>query len=148
MKNIINIQNVIKTFKDFKAINDLSLEVKEGEIYGLLGSNGAGKSTTINILLGFLKPDSGEAFINDINTTLNYNEARKYIGYISENVNLYPYLTGIENLDYFCKLTGKEYDDKQWYHIDSHGNLSENAAQAWIKILESMFQRKCFSKSD
>ena len=50
MKNIINIQNVIKTFKDFKAINDLSLEVKEGEIYGLLGSNGAGKSTTINIL--------------------------------------------------------------------------------------------------
>jgi len=69
MKNIINIQNVIKTFKDFKAINDLSLKVKEGEIYGLLGSNGAGKSTTINILLGFLKPDSGEAFINDINTT-------------------------------------------------------------------------------
>ena len=113
MKNIINIQNVIKTFKDFKAINDLSLEVKEGEIYGLLGSNGAGKSTTINILLGFLKPDSGEAFINDINTTLNHNEARKYIGYISENVNLYPYLTGIENLDYFCKLTGKEYDDKK-----------------------------------
>ena len=54
MKNIINIQNVVKTFKDFKAINDLSLKVNEGEIYGLLGSNGAGKSTTINILLGFL----------------------------------------------------------------------------------------------
>ena len=71
MKNIINIQNVIKTFKDFKAINDLSLEVKEGEIYGLLGSNGAGKSTTINILLGFLKPDSGEAFINGTVRTLN-----------------------------------------------------------------------------
>eukprot|EP00941_MAST-03F_sp_MAST-3F-sp1_P006322 g6322.t1 len=46
------------------------------------------------------------------------------------------------------KLKGKEYDDKQWYHIDSHGNLSENAAQAWIKILESMFQRKCFDKCD
>ena len=113
MKNIINIQNVVKTFKDFKAINDLSLKVNEGEIYGLLGSNGAGKSTTINILLGFLKPESGEAFINNINTTLNYNEARKYIGYISENVNLYPYLTGIENLDYFCKLTGKKYEDKK-----------------------------------
>lgn len=113
MKSIINIQNVTKTFKKFKAINNLSLEVADGEIYGLLGSNGAGKSTTINILLGFLKPDSGDAFINDINTNSNYVEARRYIGYISENVNLYPYLTGIENLDYFCKLTRKRYEDKK-----------------------------------
>ena len=110
---MISIKNITKTFKGFEAVKDLSIDIPRGEIYGLLGSNGAGKSTTINILLGFLKPDSGEAFINDINTTLNYNEARKYIGYISENVNLYPYLTGIENLDYFCKLTGKEYDDKK-----------------------------------
>ena len=129
MKNIINIQNVIKTFKDFKAINDLSLEVKEGEIYGLLGSNGAGRSTTINILLGFLKPDSGEAFINDINTTLHYNQARKYIGYISENVNLYPYLTGIENLDYFCKLTGKKYEDKKLGSFLSKCGLDISAHQ-------------------
>ncbi len=129
MKNIINIQNVVKTFKDFKAINDLSLKVNEGEIYGLLGSNGAGKSTTINILLGFLKPESGEAFINNINTTLNYNEARKYIGYISENVNLYPYLTGIENLDYFCKLTGKKYEDKKLGSFLSKCGLDISAHQ-------------------
>ena len=129
MKNIINIQNVVKTFKDFKAINDLSLKVNEGEIYGLLGSNGAGKSTTINILLGFLKPESGEAFINNINTTLNYNEARKYIGYISENVNLYPYLTGIENLDYFCKLTGKKYEEKKLGIFLSKCGLDINAHQ-------------------
>ena len=109
MKNIINIQNVIKTFKDFKAINDLSLEVKEGEIYGLLGSNGAGKSTTINILLGFLKPDSGDVSINGIDMTMNFEEVRKHIGYIPENVNLYPYLSGEENLDYFCKLAGLSY---------------------------------------
>lgn len=129
MKNIINIQNVVKTFKAFKAINDLSLKVNEGEIYGLLGSNGAGKSTTINILLGFLKPESGEAFINNINTTLNYNEARKYIGYISENVNLYPYLTGIENLDYFCKLTGKKYEDKKLGSFLSKCGLDISAHQ-------------------
>ena len=86
------------------------IEVVEGEIYGLLGSNGAGKSTTINILLGFLDPDIGEAFINGINANSETHKARKNIGYIPENVNLYPYLTGIENLDYFCKLAGKNYN--------------------------------------
>tara|TARA_B100001250_G_C19703150_1_gene745710 strand:+ start:205 stop:915 length:711 start_codon:yes stop_codon:yes gene_type:complete len=113
MKNIISVQNITKTFKDYKAVNNLSLEIGKGEIYGLLGSNGAGKSTTINILLGFSKPDSGNATINDIDTASNYNEARKYIGYISENVSLYPYLSGIENLDYFCKLTGKYHSQNE-----------------------------------
>tara|TARA_B100000287_G_scaffold412667_1_gene443365 strand:+ start:716 stop:1426 length:711 start_codon:yes stop_codon:yes gene_type:complete len=107
MKNIISVTNITKKFDDNLALNRLSLEINEGEIYGLLGHNGAGKSTTINILLGFLRPDSGTATINSIDTSLDYLTARKYIGYISENVSLYPYLTGIENLDYFCKLSGK-----------------------------------------
>ena len=107
MKNIISVKKITKAYKDFKAVNELSFSVEEGEIYGLLGSNGAGKSTTINILLGFLRPDSGNATIRDIDSTLNYKEVRKSIGYISENVSLYPYLSGTENLDYFCKLSGK-----------------------------------------
>ena len=106
---MISVQNITKSFKDLQAIKSLTLEIDEGEIYGLLGSNGAGNSTTINILLGFLKPDSGNASIKGIDTSSNYHEARKYIGYIPENVNLYPYLTGLENLDYFCKLNGKNY---------------------------------------
>ena len=107
---MISVKNITKTFKDFEALKNLSIEVAQGEIYGLLGSNGAGKSTTINILLGFLDPNSGEAFINGINTASEKLIARKSIGYIPENVNLYPYLTGIENLDYFCKLAGKRYN--------------------------------------
>ena len=107
---MISVKNITKTFKDFEALKNLSIEVAQGEIYGLLGSNGAGKSTTINILLGFLDPNSGEAFINGINATSEKLKARKNIGYIPENVNLYPYLTGIENLDYFCKLAGKNYN--------------------------------------
>ena len=63
MKNIISVKKITKAYKDFKAVNELSFSVEEGEIYGLLGSNGAGKSTTINILLGFLRPDSGNATI-------------------------------------------------------------------------------------
>ena len=109
MNNTINVQSIAKTFKNFKAINDLTLEVAKGEIYGLLGSNGAGKTTTINILFGFLEPDSGTAYINGVDTSSDPGEARKHTGYIPENVNLYPYLSGLENLDYFCKLTGKDY---------------------------------------
>ena len=106
---MISLKNITKSFGDFEAVKDLSVEITEGEIYGLLGSNGAGKSTTINILLGFLEPDKGEAFIDGIDVTTNADSARKKIGYISENVNLYPYLTGIENLNYFCKNLVKIY---------------------------------------
>ena len=86
---MINVKNITKRFKDFEALSNLTLEVPKGEIYGLLGSNGAGKSTTINILLGFLEPDSGESFVNGINASTDTNNARKNIGYIPENVNLY-----------------------------------------------------------
>ena len=98
---MISLKNITKSFGGFVAVKNLSIEITEGEIYGLLGSNGAGKSTTINILLGFLEPDNGEAFIDGINVTKHADNARKKIGYISENVNLYPYLTGLENLNYF-----------------------------------------------
>ena len=96
MKNIISVKNISKNFNDNLAVDRLSLEINKGEIYGLLGHNGAGKSTTINILLGFLQPDSGTAIINGIDISKNHNLARKSIGYISENVSLYPYLSGAD----------------------------------------------------
>ena len=126
MKNLISIQNIVKSFKNLKAVDNLSLEIKEGEIYGLLGSNGAGKSTTLNILLGFLTPDSGTALINGLDTTDNSDKARKKIGYIPENVSLYPYLTGVENLDYFCKLNNKNHSpEKLEEFLDKCGLDSE-----------------------
>ena len=109
---MISLKNITKSFGDFEAVKDLSIEICKGEIYGLLGSNGAGKSTTINILLGFLEPDIGEAFIDDIDVITQADSARKKTGYISENVNLYPYLTGLENLNYFCKVAGEDYNDE------------------------------------
>ena len=106
---MIQVKNATKSFKGNTAVNDLNLQVASGEILGLLGANGAGKSTTINMLLGFLKPDSGQVLINEKECFANSSEVRNMIGYIPESVNLYPYLTGAENLEYFCKLAGLFY---------------------------------------
>lgn len=106
---MIKIQNVTKSFKNTHALKDLNLTIGKGEILGLLGANGAGKSTTINLILGFLQPDKGTIIMDDFDISKKITDARKLIGYIPENVNLYPYLTGIENLDYFCKLANLKY---------------------------------------
>lgn len=110
---MIQIQDASKSFKDTPAVQNLTLEVGVGEILGLLGANGAGKSTTINMLLGFIHPDSGSVTIHDMDTTKQATEVRKLIGYIPENVNLYPYLSGIENLDYFCRLADLNYSKSE-----------------------------------
>lgn len=106
---MIELLNVSKSFNGSIAVNNLSLNVKEGEILGLLGANGAGKSTTINMLLGFHTPDSGIVEIHQMDCSSRSKEVRKLIGYIPENVNLYQYLSGLENLNYFCKLAGLKY---------------------------------------
>jgi ABC-2 type transport system ATP-binding protein len=104
---MIQLKNIDKKFKDKVALDGLSIKVKSGEIYGLLGANGAGKSTTLNLLLGFLTADGGE--INMVDTSDGSIIQQDRIGYIPENVNLYPYLTGLENLDYFSKLAGLKF---------------------------------------
>ena len=126
---MIRLKKVSKSFKENKALDDLTLSVDSGEIYGLLGANGAGKSTTLNLLLGFIKAESGSIEILD-------SEKKKInkdqIGYIPENVNLYPYLTGKENLDYFCKLAGLKFDSSQLSNllldcsldVDAHNKLT------------------------
>ena len=126
---MIRLKKVSKSFKENKALDNLTLSVDSGEIYGLLGANGAGKSTTLNLLLGFIKAESGSIEILD-------SEKKKInkdqIGYIPENVNLYPYLTGKENLDYFCKLAGLKFDSSQLSNllldcsldVDAHNKLT------------------------
>ncbi|MEM6344374.1 MAG: ABC transporter ATP-binding protein [Bacteroidota bacterium] len=110
---MIHLREVSKSFKGKAAVQNLNLEVQAGEILGLLGANGAGKSTTINMLLGFIKPDSGMVAINQIDVNQKAEEVRRLIGYIPENVNLYPYLSGVENLDYFCRLAGLKYSQTE-----------------------------------
>ncbi len=106
---MIQIINASKSFKGHYAIRDLSLNVNQGEILGLLGANGAGKTTSINLVLGFIEADSGQVLVDEIDVAKQPTAVRSIIGYIPENVNLYPYLSGLENLDYFCRLAGLKY---------------------------------------
>ena len=124
---MIQIQNVNKSFKGYKAVKELNLTLEKGEIFGLLGANGAGKSTTINMLLGFLAPDSGSVSIQNMEVAKNQKKVRKLIGYIPENVNLYPNLTGLENLDYFCKLAGLKYAKTELTNYLNTCGLQEEA---------------------
>ncbi len=91
-----------------RAVNELNLKIERGEIYVILGANGAGKSTTISMLLNFIDPTSGTAFVNDIEIPKFPLEAKKHLAYVSENVELYRNFTARQNLEFFTKLGGKK----------------------------------------
>ncbi len=110
---MIEIVNLVKKYNEQIAVDNLNLKIKEGEIFCLLGANGAGKSTTINILLNFINPTSGTVKINNIDVTIHGLESKKFIAYIPEQVNLYNNFSGIENLKYFSELSGKKYSNKE-----------------------------------
>lgn len=122
---MIKLNDISKSFKNKKALDKLSLEVSSGEIYGLLGANGAGKSTTLNLLLGFLRADSGS--IEIIDSTNNKIITNNEIGYIPENVNLYPYLSGLENLDYFCRIAGIKFNSSELKSLLNECGLEHDA---------------------
>ncbi|WP_343691840.1 ABC transporter ATP-binding protein [Chitinophaga sp.] len=102
-------ENLTKQYGDYTALDRLNLAINAGEVYCLLGSNGAGKSTTINIFLGFIPASGGRAFIDGQEVAVNNTATRNMVAYIPEIVNLYPTLTGMENLEYFSALSGFKY---------------------------------------
>lgn len=106
---MIATQDVCKTYGSTAAVQSLSLTVNAGEVLGLLGPNGAGKTTTIHMLAGFLQPDSGAVTIDGVDVVQNPEGARAKLGYIPENVALYPFLTALENLQHFTALGGQRF---------------------------------------
>jgi len=107
-RSILEADKLTKRYEDgVLALNGVTFSVREGEIYAMLGANGAGKTTAINLFLNFIEPTSGEARIDGIATHRDSLEARKRVAYVSENVMLYPNFTALQNLDYFARLGGK-----------------------------------------
>jgi ABC-2 type transport system ATP-binding protein len=99
----IVLENLSKKYKNKRGIDNINLEINRGEIFGFLGPNGSGKTTTMKIMTGLLKPDTGDVKINGFSITNDYENAMKNVGCIIENVTPFTYLTAYENM----KLAGR-----------------------------------------
>ncbi len=115
MENVIEVKNLTKEYKNLKAIDDLSFEVKDGEILGLLGPNGSGKSTTINCILSLLKFKKGSIKIFGKEMTPDAYDIKAKIGVIFQEVAVFEELTVYENIDYFCGLYIKDKKTRKQY---------------------------------
>jgi ABC-2 type transport system ATP-binding protein len=125
------------------ALDRLNLKIGPGEVYCLLGANGAGKTTTINLFLNFIEPTAGQAFLNSIDVTKDPLEAKKYVGYLSENVMLYGNFTARQNLDFFAKLGGKTRLKKDdYYQVMRAVGLSEKAFEQRVKVFSKGMRQK------
>lgn len=106
MSSIIRVSHLSKQFKDTRAVDDLSFTVNEGDVYGFLGQNGAGKSTTIRMLLSLVTPSGGEINIFNKNLNTHRSEILRNIGAVIEKPDLYKYLSAYDNLSIFARMSG------------------------------------------
>jgi ABC-2 type transport system ATP-binding protein len=102
--DVIFVRDLEKRFGDFIAVNRISFSVKKGEIFGFLGSNGSGKSTTIRMLCGIITPTSGDGWVAGHNIVSEAEEVKHSIGYMSQKFSLYEALTPLENIRFFLGL--------------------------------------------
>ena len=133
-KNMLKIEHLIKIYADKKAVDDLSLHIKPGEIYGFIGHNGAGKTTTLKSIVGILQFDSGEIYIDGRSIKESPIECKKNFAYIPDNPDLYDFMTGIKYLNFIADIfeiseeTRKERIEKYSKLFDIEKDLSNSIA--------------------
>jgi ABC-2 type transport system ATP-binding protein len=144
MPNAIDVRHLTRRFGAFVAVDDVSFDVRRGEIFGFLGSNGAGKSTTIRMLCGLLRPTSGTALVDDIDVSANPEAVKQRIGYMSQRFSLYELLTVDQNIRFFGGLYGlppAELDRRREFVIEMAGlrgrehTLARDLAGGWRQRL-------------
>ena len=117
--SVVKIENLVKRYKETLALDHFNLEIKEGEVFGLLGPNGSGKTTTINCLLSLLTYDKGTIEEYGKPMTPNSLDSKKNIGVVMQNVAVYDELTVYENINYFCGLYIKDKETRKQYVEDA-----------------------------
>jgi len=105
---LIEVKNLTKYYKNFCAVNNISITIRKGEILGLLGPNGAGKTTTLRMLTGYLRPSSGTIHVNDFNMPEDVLKIKSLIGYLPESAPLYHNMLVYDYLDYVARIKGIE----------------------------------------
>ncbi|MCI5219889.1 MAG: ABC transporter ATP-binding protein, partial [Candidatus Electrothrix sp. LOE2] len=109
---MINVEHLTRKYGDFTAVDDVSFAIGQGEIVGLLGHNGAGKTTIMKMMTGFLEPTKGNITVDDLDVGRNRREIQKKIGYLPENCPVYPEMTVLEYLEYSAALHGVAEQDR------------------------------------
>jgi ABC-type multidrug transport system ATPase subunit len=141
MSEVISVEKLSKKFASLAAVNDLSFTVTGGEVYGFLGQNGAGKSTTIRMLLTLVKQDSGNISIFGLNNRQSRREVLQKVGAVIERPDLYQYLTAMENLKLFAKLSGLNLTNAQLQlHMEKVG-IGDRSSSKVKTFSQGMKQR-------
>lgn len=138
---IIRVSNLTKQFNHLTAVNDLSFSVEEGEVYGFLGQNGAGKSTTIRMLLTLIRPDQGEIELFGRKLATHRNEILRHVGAVIEKPDVYKYLSAIENLGLFARLSGVKADRNRLMQQLEMVGLAHRAGDKVKTFSQGMKQR-------
>lgn len=141
---MLKTEALTKVYEDgIVALSQLDMEVKPGEIYCLLGANGAGKSTTINLFLNFISPTRGGAFVDGIDVTREPIETKRHLGYVPENVMLYRNLTALQNLGFFVRLAGRDgFADRDQRALLAKVGLAEDAFRKRVKDFSKGMRQK------
>src|ERR1700712_503698 len=126
--DVINVSHLSKRFRDINAVTDLSFTVQEADVYGFLGQNGAGKSTTIRMLLTLISPSEGDIELFGMNLRTNRKEILRQVGAVIERPDLYKYLSAYENLVLFAKMSGLKIQRRQLMDQLEMVGLAERAS--------------------
>lgn len=138
---MLEVKNISKSFGNFKAINKLSFKIKIGDVMGFLGPNGAGKTTSMRVITQFLKPDSGNIFINKVNINDNPIGSKSLIGYLPEGVPLYQDFSAHLYLKYVAEVRGLENIEEKINNILLELKLDE-IKDVPIETLSKGFKRR------
>ncbi|MCT4605986.1 MAG: ABC transporter ATP-binding protein [Marinisporobacter sp.] len=146
---MLKIENLAKSYGKFKAVNHLSLEIKEGEIFGFVGPNGAGKTTTMKMIATLLKPDSGKIYLDGVDLSKDLKGIRERIGYMPDFFGVYDNLKASEYLEFYGDVAGLSKDEIK-NTIDDLLTLVDltHKREAYVDSLSrGMKQRLCLARS-
>jgi ABC-2 type transport system ATP-binding protein len=143
---MLTVTGLCKTFGGKPALHDVSFKVKRGEIHGLLGHNGAGKSTTLGIILGMVEPDRGEARIGGVSVQEDHSEALRQVGAIFESPAFYDYLSGWENLRILAGYSGT-FDEKAAREVVERVGLTKRIRSKVGSYSHGMRQRLALAQA-
>jgi len=142
---VIQVTNLVRTFNDLRAVDDISFQARAGEIFGFLGPNGAGKSTTIRILTGQLRPSSGQARVAGYDVVEQRQQLKPHIGVVFEYQNLYARFSGRDNLRFAARLYGVQKERIE--AVLAQVGLAERAGDKVRKYSNGMKQRLLIARA-